>query len=251
VTNSVDMRKMTSPEVAERLNQGQTTAIIVLGAQEQHGYHLPLETDSRWGATLATMVSDRLGGALVAPVVAVGFSPEHMRFPGTITLREETLAAVVEDYVASLEQHGFTRVLLLPSHGGNFAPVESMLPSLRQRHPEIEIVAYVDLLGLVQASATAAAGVGVTPEEAGAHGGEWETSLMLAVDPDHVQMDLAEAGYMGALGAVLDQINREGMQSVTPNGILGDPAKASPHHGQKYLEQLADLITRHANGSGN
>jgi creatinine amidohydrolase len=239
------MRTMTSPEVAEAIASGQTTAIVVLGAQEQHGHHLPLETDARWGADLARMVSDRLGGALITPVVPVGFSPEHLRFPGTISLREETLAAVVEDYVSSLERHGVTRVLLLPSHGGNFAPVERMLPALRSRRPQTEILAYTDLIGLVTDAAAVAAEVGVTAEEAGAHGGEWETSLMLAVDPDRVHMERAEAGFMGALGAVLDQINEDGIESVAPNGILGDPSKASARHGERYLDRLADAITQH------
>jgi creatinine amidohydrolase/Fe(II)-dependent formamide hydrolase-like protein len=245
VVHPGDMRKLTSPEVASRLANGQTTAIVVLGAQEQHGRHLPLETDSRLGAHLAQLVSDRLGGALIAPVVSVGFSPEQMRFPGTLTLREETLAAVVEDYVTSLEAHGFTRIVLLPSHGGNFAPLARMLPQLRMGHSETEIVAYTGLSALGSSTAAIAAEVGVTADEAGAHGGEWETSLMLAVEPDRVQMDLAEAGFMGELGTVLDQIYAEGMESVAPNGILGDPAKASAGHGQMYFDRLAELITEH------
>jgi creatinine amidohydrolase len=168
-----------------------------------------------------------------------------MRFPGTLTLREETLAAVVEDYVTSLEAHGFTRIVLLPSHGGNFAPLARMLPQLRTGHPKTEIVAYTGLTALGSSAGAIAAEVGVTADEAGAHGGEWETSLMLAVEPDQVQMDLAEAGYMGELGAVLDQIYTEGMESVAPNGIMGDPAQASAEHGQMYFDRLAELIADH------
>ena len=187
----VDMTRMTSPEVAAAVEQGFTTAIVVLGAQEQHGDHLPLATDSMWGEHLAGLLATQLGDALIAPVVSVGFSPEHMRFAGTISLRQETLIAVLEDYLSSLEQHGFQRVVVLPSHGGNFAPLVDALPQLRQHHPALRIVAYTDLIGLVESAAEVAASFDVTPDEAGAHAGEWETSLVLA---DRARLGSPRAG---------------------------------------------------------
>ncbi|HKG25499.1 MAG TPA: creatininase family protein [Thermomicrobiales bacterium] len=243
-----DMQRRTSPGVAQALADGQTTAIIVLGAHEQHGAHLPLATDSLWGARLAEMIAEKIGGALVAPVLSVGYSPEHMRFPGTITLRAETWGAVVEDYVVSLEAHGFQRILLLASHGGNYAPLADELPGLRKRHPNVELVAYTDLLGLVEAAGEVADRYGVTRDEAGAHAGEWETSMMLAVEPETVHRDREEVGFMGALGPVLDRINDEGIHAVAPNGVLGDPAKASAEHGEAYLERMADLFVAYLNG---
>lgn len=242
-----DMQRRTSPEIAQALKDGETTAIVVLGAQEQHGAHLPLATDSLWGARLAEMIAERIG-AFVAPVFSVGFSPEHMKFPGTITLRAETWGAVVEDYVASLEAHGFRRILLLASHGGNYEPLANELPGLRQRHPRVELVAYTDLLGLVDAAGEVADRYGVTRDEAGAHAGEWETSMMLAVEPETVHRDREEVGFMGALGPVLDQIVEEGIDAVAPNGVLGDPAKASGEHGRAYLERMADLFVAYVQG---
>jgi creatinine amidohydrolase len=239
------MTRMTSPEVAAALEQGYTTAIVVLGAQEQHGAHLPLATDSLWGEHLAGFLAKRLGDALIAPVVPVGFSPEHMHFAGTISLRPETLISILEDYVASLEGHGFRRIVVLPSHGGNFAPLADALPLLRQRHPGARLVAYTDLIGLVDAAADVAARVGVTPDEAGAHAGEWETSMVLTIEPASVRLERGEAGYLGPLAPVLDQINRDGMETVTPNGVLGDPAKATAAHGQAYLERVTDLLVDH------
>src|SRR5690349_20676753 len=118
MAHPMDMTRRTSPEVAAALANRQTTAIVVLGAQEQHGAHLPLATDSIWDERLADIVVELIGGAFIASVLSVGYSPEHMRFPGTITLRPETWGALVEDYVASLEAHGFKRIVLLASHGG-------------------------------------------------------------------------------------------------------------------------------------
>jgi creatinine amidohydrolase len=248
IGHTADMTWMTSPEVAATLAAAQTTAIIVLGAQEQHGAHLPLATDSLWGEHVAQMLADRLGDALVAPVVPVGVSPEHLSFAGTISLRPETLTVILEDYLTSLERHGFRRIVVLPSHGGNFAPLEAALPGLREQHPGIQIVAYTDLIGLIDAAAEVAAGLGVTLEEAGAHAGEWETSMVLALDPTLVHPERAEAGYLGPLSPVFDQINREGMASITPNGVLGDPAKAAPDHGQAYLQKMTDRLANHVRG---
>jgi creatinine amidohydrolase len=246
---SRDMTRMTTEEIGLAITRGATTAIVVLGAQEQHGAHLPMATDSIWGAHLGALIAERLGNALVAPVLPIGFSPEHMHFAGSITLRSETFAAVVDDYITSLAQHGFERFVLICSHGGNVFPMIEHLPALTARHSAVLLVAYTDLMEEVDAAATVAAQFGVTREEAGAHGGEWETSMMLYVEPDSVHLDRAKAGFMGDLGEVLDQINAEGMQSVTPSGILGDPAKASPDHGSAYLDRIANLIVNYVNNA--
>src|SRR3954451_24695386 len=113
VGGSLDMTRLTSYEIAYAIASGMTTAVVALGAQEQHGKHLPMATDSIWGAYLADAVARKLGNALVAPVVSVGFSPEHMSFKGTITLKAETWGAVVDDYLSSLEHHGFTTIVLI------------------------------------------------------------------------------------------------------------------------------------------
>jgi creatinine amidohydrolase len=242
MAQTTDMTRMTSPEIRVAIDGGMATAIVALGAQEQHGAHLPMATDTMWGEVLAAMVAERIGSALVAPAVRVGFSPEHMNFAGSITLKAETWGAVLDDYVSSLEHHGFTRIVLICSHGGNFFPLIEQLPELRERHPNTNIVAYTDLLGEVAAAAEVATRFGVTPDEAGAHAGEWETSMMLLVEPDTVHRDREEIGFMGDLGPVLNQINEHGIHVVTPNGILGDPAKATAEHGQAYLDRIADLI---------
>jgi creatinine amidohydrolase/Fe(II)-dependent formamide hydrolase-like protein len=245
-----DMTRMTSPEIDAAISSGTTTAIIVLGAQEQHGPHLPMATDSIWGEYLADLVAQRIGGALIAPVFSVGFSPEHMEFPGTISLSAETWGAVVDDYISSLEHHGFKRIVLICSHGGNFFPLIEQLPALKDRHPATNIVAYTDLLGEVAAAAEVAARFGVTPSESGAHGGEWETSMMMVVEAETVHAERQEPGFLGDLGEVLDQINAEGIQTVAPNGILGDPANASAEHGRAYLDRIADLIADFVNSGG-
>src|SRR4051812_34009452 len=245
--NPVDLTRRTSWEIRDAIAAGQTTAIINLGAHEQHGPHLPLATDAMWGTRIAEMIAERIGGAFVAPTIAVGISPHHMSFAGTITLRISTWAAVIEDYVTSLEHHGFTRIIFVPSHGGNFNPLIAELPGLRERHPAITFVAFTDLLGLMDVAGEVAARYGLTVDEAGGHAGELETSLILALEPDTVHMDLAEVGYVGPLEPVIPKLQAGGMEAVTSNGILGDATKGDVEHGHAYFARLLDMFVDHLN----
>ena len=71
---------------------------------------------------------------------------------------------------------------------------------------------------------------------------------MLAIEPDSVHLERGEAGYMGPLEPVFDQINRDGMEAVTPNGVLGDPAKSTAAHGRAYLERMTELLGEYVRG---
>src|SRR3990172_8351813 len=113
---------MTWPEVREELSRGRTTVVVPFGAVEQHGPHLPLGTDAIFGDEIGLAVAERLD-AFLAPTVRVGFSPHHMAFAGTLTVDEETFHAVARSIVRALAGHGFRRIVLLPTHGGNFPPL--------------------------------------------------------------------------------------------------------------------------------
>src|SRR2546422_11307165 len=116
------------------------TAIVPFGAVEQHGHHLPLGTD--W------IIADEMGRALAAaleedvlllPAMPFGNSREHMAFPGTITLRPATLAAVLDDIVESLRHHGIRTIVVFSAHGGE----RILKPTLRERNfknPEISLL---------------------------------------------------------------------------------------------------------------
>src|SRR3954468_8171057 len=91
----------------ERLDRDASVLILPLGSVEQHGRHLPVGTDTMLAHGLSIAAAGRLpGGVAVLPPPWYGFSPHHMRFAGTITLRSETLIAIVEDVVASVIEHG-------------------------------------------------------------------------------------------------------------------------------------------------
>lgn len=111
------LTEMTWPEVKEALKET-NVVIIPVGSIEQHGLHLPLETDYIQAVELAKRIAEK-AGALVAPVILCGHSQHHMGFPGTISLKPETLVQVIFEACQSLGRHGFNKIVLLSTHGGN------------------------------------------------------------------------------------------------------------------------------------
>jgi creatinine amidohydrolase len=241
------LEELTWPEVGEALNAGFTTAVVGVGAVEQHGPALPLCVDAERGTRLALEVAERLGQALVAPTIRVGCSEHHMGFPGTLTLRRETLEAVCTDYCASLARHGFRRICLVPSHGGNFQPLAMMLESLNQASGEdCSVHAYTDLVGFVGIWREAVEEVSGLGNRVGGHADIAEASEIMVVRPELVRADRAEAGRIGELDAdLVDRIFREGFRSVTSNGVLGDTRGMSEEIGLATFAAAADVIAAH------
>jgi creatinine amidohydrolase len=235
---------MTWPEVAEALEAGRTTAVVAVGAVEQHGPHLPLLVDAARGDRLALEGARRLGDSVVGPTIRVGCSEHHMGFPGTISVRRATLEAVCLDYCVSLARHGFRRVYLIPSHGGNFGPLKDMLDDLnRVVAPACEVRAYTDLDGFLALWATAVDEVAGLGHRVGGHADIAESSEMLVIRPDLVQASSAVAGYTeGTDGGLLERIFRDGLRSVTPNGVLGDARGLSAEIGERCLAVVADAV---------
>ncbi len=240
---TIRMKEMNWPDVREAIAAGFTTAVFAVGSTEQHGPHLPTMTDTRIGDTAGQRVALKLGHALQARTIPVGVSEHHLAFGATISLRPETLKLIIRDYVDSLVRDGFRRVVILPIHGGNFAPVAEAVEEARKAHPDAVISTYTDLLGLTRFFNEASAKFDVSAGESGSHAGESETSLMMALEPALVARDRMEPGYVGPLGErELKIVFEKGMPALTENGVLGDPRKASAEKGEVYLEKLAEFL---------
>ncbi len=237
--------EMTWPEVEEALSQGIDTVIVTFGSTEQHGLHLPLATDFLLAEALGESIARKLGDALLAPTLRVGCSEHHMAFPGSLTLRKETFIEVVADYCQSLVRHGFRHIVLIPTHGGNFAPLAAAAQRLTDNLPGVNIIAYTDLEGFMDILFRVGMERGVTPERSGGHSGESETSMMLAVRPDLVAMDRAQAGYVGDMMSIAPTVFEKGFRAVTDVGVLGDPEGASAESGRAYLDGLTDLLVEY------
>lgn len=236
--------EMTRPEVEQAIADGIDTVIITIGSTEQHGLHLPLGTDAIWGEALGDRVARTLGNALLAPGLRIGCSEHHMDFAGSLTLGQETFIQVVADLCRSLAHHGFGHIVLIPTHGGNFAPLAKAVEAIRPELPEVNLIAFTDLMALMDEIFRVGKTQKVMPEQAGAHAGEFETSLMLAVRPELVAMDEAQPGYVGDQLSIAPVVFEKGFQAVTENGVLGDPRDASAANGEAYLAAMTDLLVR-------
>jgi len=121
------LSKMTWPEVEERLKESDI-AIVIVGSTEAHGLHLPVETDFLETCEITRRAAEKVADEVkpvIAPPIPYGVSRELMSFPGTITLQEETLRALLKDVCRSLIHHGFKKIVLMDGHGGNYPSIDS------------------------------------------------------------------------------------------------------------------------------
>jgi mycofactocin precursor peptide peptidase len=219
----VDLAGATWPQV--EATGSRTVLAIPLGSLEQHGPHLPLDTDTRIACAVATGLARRCDGVgvTVAPAVAYGASGEHADFPGTLLVGHAVLADLLVELVRSARR-SFAGVVLVSAHGGN----EEALVSVQRRG-----AAEGDDVLVWRC---------VTPG-GDAHAGRTETSLLLALDPAAVRLDLAEPGRTEPIAALLPRLRAEGVRPVSSNGVLGDPTGASVSEGRSLLEFLVqDLV---------
>jgi creatinine amidohydrolase len=197
---------------------------VPVGSCEQHGPHLPLDTDSRIATALAESLADKYdeGDILVTPPLTITASGEHSGFPGTLSIGTDLVERIIVELVRSADWSA--GVVLVNGHGGNRVPVER---AVRLLHTEGRKV------------------LSWWPSVQGgdAHAGNTETSMMLALVPRLVRMDRAEVGVTAPLADLIDEIRAGGVQSVSRNGVLGDPLRASASHGRTMLTRLSiDLV---------
>ncbi|MEM7119058.1 MAG: creatininase family protein [Chloroflexota bacterium] len=234
--------EMTRPEIEEALANGMKTAVCTFGSTEQHGLHLPMGTDSIWGEDLGHRIARGLGDALLLPGVRVGCSEHHMAFAGSLTLRKEIFIEVVRDICHSVARHGFEHLALIPTHGGNFAPLAEAVAQIQPELPALNLITFSDLRVFMDALVSVGAVHDLSPEVVGGHAGEHETSVILALRPDLVQMEQAEEGFVGDFRSIAADIIAGGFEKVTPNGILGDPRPGTAVVGEEYMQAKTDLL---------
>lgn len=244
-TSTIKIEEMNWPDIKEAIQKGFKTVVIGVGSTEQHGPHLPTMTDALIGDTLANRVAIELGKALQAPTIRTGCSEHHLAFPGTISLRKETLKSIIHDYVSSLAKHGFENIIFIPSHGGNFNPLKEVIDEITYEYPKQKIIGFTDIFQLLDVFRSASAEYGVSKEQSGVHSGESETSIMLALIEDLVKKERFEPGYMGNYGEKERKILfEEGMTKLTKIGVLGDPSMATKEKGEVYLEKWVELLIK-------
>jgi creatinine amidohydrolase len=231
--------ELSVPEI-ERLDRDRTVLILPTGSIEQHGRHMPLGSDTMIAMSVSHAAADRLPDqvAVLAPPW-YGYSPHHMRFAGTITLKAETFLAVVEDIVASVIAHGFRRIVVMNGHGGNSALVDVLAATLGHRFRDKARVACLTYFQF--ASATIAKLRKSQPGGMG-HACEFETSMMQHIRPELVAIDKAKVTYPDPGSAYLSTDLLGGSRvrtyhdfaDLSESGTFGDPSLASPEAGARF-----------------
>jgi creatinine amidohydrolase len=232
---TVRLEEHTWPEVEAAIADGTRTAVVAVGSVEQHGPHLPLVMDTLAGDELAARIADELGDALAAPTIRPGCSGHHMDFPGTITVPAEVLMDQIRAYCRSLDEHGFEHVVLVPTHGGNFAPVNTVAPEIA-REIDANLVALADLDELMERMNEGLRAAGVEYQEPVIHAGAAETAIVLAVAEGLVRTDELELGHEGEIS--VSRLLSEGFRAITENGVLGDPREATADAGEAILDAI-------------
>jgi creatinine amidohydrolase len=234
------------------LDRDRTVALVPVAALEQHGPHLPLDTDAFLVTSVVEAAAERAraeGPVLALPTIFAGSSEHHMAFAGTVTLRPETLAAVVRDICLSLTRNGFRRVLIVNGHGGNRAVLAAAVQSVGG-----ETRASVSTLDYWRLAAEAVAELRESPAGGMAHACEFETSLMLHLRPEAVRTELI-AREIPEPRVSLERLDlfQTGALTVhwstddlSTSGVLGAPDLATPEKGRAFFEAcvsgLAGLI---------
>lgn len=198
------------------------TLAVPVGSTEQHGLHLPCTVDTDIAVALADRLAAEVSDVVVAPPVAYGASGEHAGFAGTLSIGVDVTRAVLVELIRSAD--AFDGVVLVSCHGGNAVPVR-------------------DACALAAREGRRVCAWSPTGAADDSHAGWTETSVLLALRPAAVRMDLAEAGVTTPLPELMDRLRRDGVVGVSASGVLGDPTKASAKIGEQVLARwTADLV---------
>ena len=236
--------------------------IIPLGSTEQHGPHLPLGTDTYESIGMSKMISARTG-VLVAPVVLAGYSVYHSGFPGTLSLKPETLEQVLFETAEILTKYGFKRFMFFNYHGGNQLSESGVIH--RINHTTKAVAVAIGIGAPFQAGGERIEGVSMD-----SHAGIGETSLMLYFQPDLVNMERAVKPklsdtpqmeelrrlsrdhreleiVMSALRAVPEETGKGGAShEISNNGIWsdGDPQDSTRERGERNAKRMVNNAVR-------
>jgi creatinine amidohydrolase len=231
---------MSWPEVQD-LRTRTDMVIIPIASLEQHALHLPIGTDFLNGLERAKLIAQKTD-VLVAPILMPGNSPYHMGFPGTITLKAETIQQVYFEAVQSLIQHGFTRFLLLNSHGGNQFITKYIADRINQETAGIAVELGEAAQPFITRAPRQPAAPGSMPVF-DRHGGVNETSTSMYMFPNLVNMKNAQTATLTL---------PEHMQKMLPQVAAGDPTATLVFlaEGLKPLETGKHTSTREMTNTG-
>jgi len=241
----------------DQLDLARAIAVLPVAATEQHGPHLPLSVDSDLvegvvAAALPELAADL--PVLFLPTQAVGLSPEHARFPGTLTLRAETVIRLWTEIGESVAAAGIKKLVLLNAHGGQVSVMDIVARDLRARLDMLVYsVSWFNLPLLDAQGADVNACFSAQEHRFGIHAGEIETSMMLALRPERVRMAQAQdfhskaqdrAARFPILGNGRSAKLGWQMQDYHPAGAVGNAAAATAEKGRALVDAAGRALAR-------
>lgn len=212
---------------SRQLHETSPALIVPVGSTEQHGPHLPLDTDTRIASAVADGLIRRLRAAdtgvwQVAPPVSYGASGEHEGFPGTISIGTAALTELLVEFGRSACRWA-SRLVFVNGHGGNVAALRRACTLLRYEGRDVAWCSCVS-------------------RDADAHAGHTETSVLLHIAPAAVGDDRV-VGNAAPLAELMPALREGGVAAVSPVGVLGDPTTATAHDGSRILTEMVDACT--------
>jgi creatinine amidohydrolase/Fe(II)-dependent formamide hydrolase-like protein len=240
--------ELTWPDVKDFL-ANHDVIVVPVGSCEQHGPHLPLDTDAYDVFWLSKQAAEKTGCALVAPPIYYGVSLHHMDFPGTTTLKPHTLEQLAYEVAVSLIKHGFRKIVFENGHGGNTPALEAAVQRIKADTGAFVVVDTVSLIPEFIEEFIE------TPHDA--HAGEFETSTTLANREESVVIERIRAPTMKLPESKYTKIGLKEKgprvywgfrtKEISETGVIGDPTKATKEKGEKAwriaIERFADLLT--------
>lgn len=222
--------------------------VLPIGSLEQHGHHLPLLTDSLIGEEIARLAQLELGDeVLFLPMIWTGASDHHLGFPGVVSISNDTYTQLIKDILESLITHGFRRILLLNSHGGNSGPAGNAIYQTQLKHRDLPGL-WLTLASWFTLASPQIARIRSTMQKHVTHACELETSMILYLRPDLVKMDAAKGANLSFSSAFWSADSSSpsritvarSFDQITRTGALGHPELATPEKG----EELFTTVTR-------
>ncbi len=224
--------------------------LIPLGSTEQEGTHLPLGVDTFVAEAIANEVAKETG-SLAGPALPLGYSEWFLEFPGTISLKIETLIRVLREYISSLIYHGFRKFIFVNGHGGNSPAVDVISREFTMKH-DVQI-AMVEIWKIANSFAK---DIPDLKENMFRHAGELMTSVMLYLHPDTVDMEKAKVEYVKSskpsfkTKSTLGPAEFKGVEislydkakRLTESGIMGDPLSATVKKGEIIFHTITSYL---------
>ncbi len=226
----------------EKVSEEVDTVLLPVGSLEQHGPHLPLDTDSFDAMYILTKAVEKLDPPRppILPTISYGLSEHHMAFSGTVTLRPETLSSIIFDIGHSVKKHGFNKLFIYNAHGGNTNVLKEA--ALRLKY-DLDIKVFLD-----SGESMEPAKKELIKSDNDVHAGEYETSTSLAN-----RMELVERGKIKKPKLTFPDSSFEfdskpaffytwSTDELTDTGVIGDPTKAAESKGKELWERGIKLL---------